>query len=151
LGAALLVVVLPITVLLLGRSQAPQRAPMPSFLDTCRLAFRARGFVLLFGAYFICGVTTLGLVHTHIVPYGEDRGLAPVAAAQLLGAIGLANIAGLVLSGKLADRWGGRRPIVVVFIVRSVALLWLATSTSGSQLALGALQLGITDMATIPL
>jgi MFS family permease len=150
-GAVLLVVVLPITVLLLGRTQAPRRAPMPSFVDTCRLAFRSRGFVLLFLAYFICGITTLGLVHTHIVPYGEERGLAPVAAAQILGLIGLVNVIGLVISGRVADRWGGRRPLIVAFMVRSVALLWLVTATTQSQLALFAIIFGLTDMATIPL
>jgi predicted MFS family arabinose efflux permease len=150
-GVALLVVVLPITVLLLGRARAPRRAPMPSFFDTCRMAFRSRGFVLLFLAYFICGVTTLGLVHTHIVPYGEERGLAPVAAAQILGLIGLVNAVGLVISGRIADRWGGRRPLIVAFMVRSVALLWLATATTQGQLALFAVIFGLTDMATIPL
>jgi len=150
-GAAMLVIVLPVTVVLLGRSQPPHKAPMPSFLDTCRLAFRSRGFVLLFMAYFICGITTLGLVHTHIVPYGEERGLAPVAAAQVLGMIGLVNVVGLVLSGRIADRWGGRRPLIVAFVVRAVALLWLATATTQAQLALFALVFGLTDMATIPL
>jgi MFS family permease len=150
-GATLLVVVLPVTVLLLGRVQAPRRAPMPSFAATCRMAMRSRGFVLLFLAYFVCGLTTLGLVHTHIVPYGEERGLAPVAAAQILGLIGLVNAFGLVVSGRIADRWGGRRPLIAAFLVRSVALLWLATATSQTQLALFAVVFGLTDMATIPL
>jgi MFS family permease len=154
LGVGLLVIVLPITVLLLGRSQPPRetpREPLPSFTQTCRLALRSRGFVLLLAAYFICGLTTLGLVHTHIVPYGEDRGLAPVTAAQILGLVGLADVIGLVVSGRLADRWGGRRPIVAVFMLRAIVLLGLATAVNQPELALFALLFGLTDMATIPL
>lgn len=151
LGLALLFVVLPITALLLAGAKAPRREPLPSFLATCRLAFRSRGFVLLWWAYFICGLTTLGLVHTHIVPYGIDRGLPEIAAAQVLGLLGLFNIVGLVLAGRVADRWGGRRPMIAVFMIRAVALLWLATAADQVSLILFAALFGLTDMATIPL
>jgi len=150
-GLGLLVIVLPLTVLLLRGARPPRQQPLASFGATCRLALRSRGFVLLWCAYFICGVTTLGLVHTHIVAYGEDRGLQPVAAAQILGLIGLVNVIGLVVSGRIADRWGGRRPLIGAFALRALALLWLATATSEGQLAFFALLFGLTDMATIPL
>lgn len=153
LGVAILMAIFPITVLLIGRSQATPATthePLPSFLETCRLAFRSRGFVFLFAAYFFCGVTTLGLVHTHVVAYGQDRGLTPVAAAGVLGLIGLFDVVGLVLSGRIADRWGGRRPLIGAFMLRALALLWLATADSGTELALFAVLFGLTDMATIP-
>lgn len=151
LGLGLLLVLVPVTTLLLAGAPAPRRAPLPSFLATCRLAFRSRGFVLLFWAYFICGLTTLGLVHTHIVPYGIDRGLPELAAAQVLGLLGLFNVVGLVLAGRVADRWGGRRPMIAVFTIRAIALLWLATAADQVSLMLFALVFGLTDMATIPL
>jgi predicted MFS family arabinose efflux permease len=154
MGVAVLVVVLPITVLLLGRAGRPasvDHKPLPSFAATLRLAFRSRGFLLLLGAYFICGLTTLGLVHTHIVPYGEDRGLGPVTAAQILGLVGLANVFGVVAAGRVGDRWGGRRPIIVVFTIRAVALLGLATAATAPDMGFWALLFGLTDMATIPL
>jgi MFS family permease len=153
LGIVILMAIFPITVLLIGRPQptpATTREPLPSFLDTCRLMFRSRGFVYLFLAYFCCGVTTLGLVHTHIVAYGQDRGLASVAAAEVLGLIGLFNVAGLVLSGRIADRWGGRRPLIGAFMLRACALLWLTTADSGTELVVFAVLFGLTDMATIP-
>ena len=150
-GAALLAVVLPIAWVLIGRSPAPRRAESPGLAATFGLAFRARGFVLLVAAYFICGVTTLGLVHTHLVPYGVDVGLPEVTAARVLGLLGLFNILSLILGGRIADRWGGRKPLVAVFVVRSVALLWLATATDVATLSLAVILFGLTDMATIPL
>jgi MFS family permease len=149
-GVGLLLIVLPVVSILLRRAPSPRREPLPGLLDTCRMAFRARGFVLLWWAYFICGATTLGLVHTHIVAYGVDRGLPDVGAAGVLSVIGLTDIVGLVIAGRVADRWGGRRPLIAAFSIRAVALLWLATATSETALIAFAVVFGMTDMATIP-
>jgi MFS family permease len=151
MGAALLIVVFPIAWWLLGRSKAPAKAELPSLGSTYRLAARSAGFWLLFGSYFLCGVTTLGLIHTHIVPYGVDIGLAEVNAAQVLGLVGGFNVIGLVLAGQAADRWGGVRPLIAAFTIRAFALLWVATATNETMLVLFALIFGLTDMATIPL
>ena len=149
-GLLLLVVVFPVVAVLLRGAPAPRTDPLPSLPQTFRMAFRARGFVLLWFAYFICGVTTLGLVHTHVVAYGVDRGLTEIGSAGILSLVGLFDIAGLILAGRIADRWGGRRPLIAAFAIRSVALLWLATSTSETALIVFAAIFGLTDMATIP-
>jgi MFS family permease len=150
LGIGLFVLVLPAVTILLRRAPSPRREPLPSLLDTCKLAFRARGFVLLWWAYFLCGATTLGLVHTHVVAYGVDRGLPEVGAAGVLSLIGLSDIVGLIVAGRIADRWGGRRPLIVAFAIRAVALLWLASAASETALLAFAVVFGMTDMATIP-
>lgn len=150
LGVLLLVIVLPIVSILLRGAKPPRGEPLPSLVDGFRMAFRARGFVLLWWAYFICGVTTLGLIHTHIVAYSVDRGLSDVGAAGILSMVGLFDIIGLILAGRVADRWGGRRPLIAAFLIRSVALLWLTTATSETELIVFALLFGLTDMATIP-
>ncbi|MCC7371133.1 MAG: MFS transporter [Chloroflexi bacterium] len=149
-GVVLLAAVLPLVAVLLRGSAPPRKEPLPSLGETIRLAFRAKGFVLLWWAYFICGVTTLGLVHTHVVAYGADRGLPQISAAGILSLVGLFNIGGLILAGRIADRFGGRRPLIAAFTIRSVALLWLANATTEGQLMLFALIFGLTDMATIP-
>ncbi len=150
LGVLLLVGVLPVATVLLRGAPPPRREPLPSLVETFRIAFRARGFVLLWWAYFICGVTTLGLVHTHVVAYGVDRGLMDVNAAGILSLVGLFDIIGLVVAGRVADRWGGRRPLIAAFLIRAVALLWLSMATSETALIVFALLFGLTDMATIP-
>jgi len=150
-GVALLLVVLPAAWMLLARTPAPKRASGPGLLTTLRLAFRRRAFVLLFGSYFLCGLTTLGVVHTHLVPYAVDVGVSAVAGARVLGLVGLFDVIGLIVAGQAADRWGGRLPLVVAFTVRALSLLWLATATDERALVLFALVFGLTDMATIPL
>ena len=62
----------------------------PASLDTCRMAFRvARASCCSGGPTSSAALTTLGLVHTHIVAYGVDRGLPQVGAARILELIGL--------------------------------------------------------------
>jgi MFS family permease len=150
LGVLLLAIVLPVVTVLLRGARRPRGEPPPSLPQTFRLAFRARGFVLLWWAYVICGVTTLGLVHTHVVAYGVDRGLTEVGAAGILSLIGLFDIVGLIVAGRIADRWGGRRPLIAAFLIRALALLWLTTAASEPALIAFALLFGLTDMATIP-
>ncbi len=150
-GLGLLLLVLPVAWWLLGRSPAPPRVVTPGLAGVYRAAFRQRPFVLLFGAYFLCGMTTLGLVHTHLVPYAADVGLPDVLGAQVLGLLGLANVFGLIGAGQAADRWGSRRPLIAAYGVRAFALLWLATATDELALVLFALVFGLTDMATVPL
>ena len=149
-GLVLLVVVLPVVAILLRGAAPPRTELLPSLTETFKLAFKAKGFVLLWWAYFICGVTTLGLVHTHIVAYGADRGLPQINAAGILSLVGLFNIAGLVLAGRLADRLRRAEAPHHRLHDSGVALLWLATATSETSLVLFALVFGLTDMATIP-
>jgi MFS family permease len=153
IGIVLLAVILPVTWFALARNAPPpaRATAGESAGGLYRMALANRGFQLLMLSYFICGVTTLGLIHTHVVPYGIEVGLPDFNAARVLGLIGLCNSIGLVLWGQAADRWGGRNPLIFVFAVRSVALLWLATATEEATLVAFAIVFGLTDMATIPL
>lgn len=58
----------------------PPRDPALAILVLFKAA-RTRTFWLLFGTFFVCGLTTNGLVGTHLVSYCGDRGLTPVHAA----------------------------------------------------------------------
>ncbi|WP_051146333.1 MFS transporter, partial [Novosphingobium sp. B-7] len=51
-------------------------------------AVRQPMFWLLFGTFFVCGLTTNGLVGTHMIAFCGDHGIAPVAAAGLLSTMG---------------------------------------------------------------
>jgi MFS family permease len=72
--------------------EAPDSAPAapPKQARTAGLAIsvliragRQRVFWLLFGTFFVCGLTTNGLVGTHMIAFCGDHGIAPVAAAAV--------------------------------------------------------------------
>src|SRR5271165_6196610 len=59
---------------------------------------RASGtFWILFATFFICGLSTNGLIQTHWVSLCGDYGVAPVAAAGALAAIGAFDFVGTIL------------------------------------------------------
>jgi MFS family permease len=116
-----------------------------------RNALASRPYLLLAGSYFICGITTVGLVQTHLVPHALDLGVPQVEAAKILGLIGFVNAIGLLFFGWAADRWGSRAPLVAVYLTRALALSWLAIAVDERMLIPFAIAFGMTDMATIPL
>jgi MFS family permease len=116
-----------------------------------RQALGSRPYLLLAGSYFICGITTVGLIQTHLVPHALDLGLPQVEAAKLLGLIGFVNAVGLLFFGWAADRWGARAPLVAVYLTRALALIWLSVAVDERMLIPFAIAFGMTDMATIPL
>jgi MFS family permease len=88
-------------------------------------AVRTRDFWLLTLSYFICGSTDAGLTGTHLVPYAIERGVPDMAAASIIGVMGLANVPGSLVSGWLSDRYDPRRVLAAIFASRVVALALL--------------------------
>jgi sugar phosphate permease len=70
-------------------------------------AARSRTFWILAGTFFICGLSTNGLVQTHFISLCGDRGLGAVPAASVLSMMGVFDLVGTTLSGYLSDRSSG--------------------------------------------
>jgi len=68
-------------------------------------------------------------VVVHIVPYARDFGLAPVYAAGVLSTIGGVSILGRIVMGAASDRIGGRRALIICFIVLFCSFIWLQVAT----------------------
>ncbi len=82
--------------------------PFASAIDGLRMARTSSAFWLLAGSFFICGLSTNGLIGTHLIPAAMDHGLGEVAAASLLATIGVFDIVGTTCSGWLTDRYDPR-------------------------------------------
>ena len=69
---------------------------------------RSGDFWLLAGGFFICGVSTNGLIGTHLIPACIDHGIPEVRAAGLLAVMGIFDLVGTTASGWLTDRFDSR-------------------------------------------
>ncbi|BBD96994.1 MFS transporter [Sphingobium amiense] len=108
-------------------------------------------FWLLFGTFFVCGLTTNGLVGTHMIAYCGDHGVAPVAAAGLLSLIGFFDLFGTTGSGWLTDRYDPRRLLAVYYGLRGLSLVALPFIDFGPvSLGIFAVFFGLDWIATIP-
>ena len=90
-------------------------------------AARSRPFWLLAAGFFICGLSTNGLVQPHFIPAAHDHGMPVTTAAGLLAVVGVFDIAGTVLSGWLTDRADPRVLLLAYYGLRGLSLFALPT------------------------
>jgi len=142
----------------LGETDDSAPPPPLKQATTPWLAFEALGrasrhpmFWLLFGTFFICGLTTNGLVGTHMIAFCGDHGIAPVAAAGVLSLMGFFDLFGTTASGWLTDRYDPRRLLFVYYGLRGLSLLALPYLDFGpASLGVFAVFYGLDWIATIP-
>ncbi|WP_419899346.1 MFS transporter [Roseomonas sp. USHLN139] len=141
-----------------GSGVVPPAKPKGGLLDLLASPLRAlreasasRAFWVLFGTFFICGLSTNGLIQTHWVSLCGDFGVAPVGAAGMLAVIGLFDLVGTVASGWLADRYDNRWLLFWFYGLRGLSLLYLPF-TEFNLIALGffAVFYGLDWIATVP-
>ncbi|HWI85125.1 MAG TPA: MFS transporter [Sphingomonas sp.] len=130
----------------------PRGAPSVMLAFTAlRTASRSPTFWLLFGTFFVCGLTTNGLVGTHLIAYCGDHGIAPVQAAGLLSLMGLFDLFGTTGSGWLTDRYDPRKLLFVYYGLRGLSLIALPFLDFGAgSLAMFAIFYGLDWIATVP-
>lgn len=128
----------------------PARGAMLA-ITTLAEGIRTPVFWLLFGTFFICGLTTNGLVGTHLIAYCGDNGIAPVQAAGLLSLMGLFDLFGTTASGWLTDRYDPRKLLFVYYGLRGLSLMALpALGFQPTGLLLFAVFYGLDWIATVP-
>jgi MFS family permease len=129
---------------------AAARGPMLA-ITTLVEGMRHPVFWLLFGTFFICGLTTNGLVGTHLIAYCGDNGIDPVKAAGLLSLMGLFDLIGTTASGWLTDRYDPRKLLFVYYALRGLSLIALpALDFQPAGLLLFAVFYGLDWIATVP-
>jgi MFS family permease len=72
-------------------------------------------------ANFACCAAHSGPIF-HMVSYAADCGVAPLTAATVLGAAGLAALSGRIICGLLADRAGAKRTLVGCLALQAVGI-----------------------------
>lgn len=70
---------------------------------------------------FFCLLT----IPVHIVPHASDIGISPGTAAGVMSAIGGVSILGRIVMGATNDRLGGKRSLIICFIVLLCSLTWI--------------------------
>ncbi len=121
----------------------PDRSPMRSAMSSLQ-------FWLLASSFGLCGLTTSGLLQTHLIPHGIEHGFTEMTMAMSLGVMGAADVFGTILSGWLCDRFGKRWPLVFYYGVRGVTLILLPSIATTGQLMFFSVIYGMNWLSTIP-
>ncbi len=135
-------------------ASAAAAQPSLSLLDPLRVLFAVRGnltFWILAGTFFICGLSTSGLIQTHFIALCGDFGLAPVPAASVLAMMGAFDFFGTIFSGWLSDRYDNRKLLFWYYGLRGLSLFWLPHSEfTFYGLTFFAAFYGLDWIATVP-
>ena len=94
-------------------------------INALREGSKRKDFWLLFGTFFICGLSTNGLIGTHFIPAAHDHGMGEVVAASLLAMIGVFDVVGTIFSGYLTDRIDSRKLLFAYYSLRGISLMIL--------------------------
>ena len=136
---------------------APVFAPPPkgnifaNAFGTLAIASRVPAFWLLAGSFFICGLSTAGLVQTHFISLCVDQGMTSVEGASMLALMGAFDFVGTILSGYLSDRYDNRKLLFWYYGLRGLSLLWLPYSTfTLFGLSIFVVFYGLDWIATVP-
>ena len=128
-----------------------QRGRPFAAVHVLKLASGIPTFWLLFGAFFVCGFTTNGVIGTHLIAFCGDHGIPPVQAAGWLAFMGIFDLFGATASGWLSDRYDPLKLLVGYFGVRGLALLALPFIDLGAvSLTIFAIFFGLDWIATVP-
>ncbi len=115
------------------------------------MAFRHPPFLIMSGAYFVCGLQLVFLT-THLPSYLVLCGMDPMLGAQALATIGAFNIAGSLFFGWAGSRWSKPALLGGLYVTRSFVLLWyFATPPTPEATILFAALMGFLWLGVAPL
>jgi len=150
--AAIVIVLIPLVAI--GLKSAPMAdtgGPAQSLWEAIGEARGHSGYVLLTVGFFVCGfhVTFVG---THLTAYLADNDVSLTAASYALGVIGLFNVIGAFLFGKLSDRYSKKNLLTLIYLGRAVlmGLLLVVPITDVTAILFGVI-MGFLWLATVPL
>ena len=103
---------------------------------TVSQALRTPQFAAIALTHTACCIAHSGPIF-HMVTEAIDCGVAPMAAATVIGVAGLSSVGGRLLCGLFADRFGAKQVLIVGLAVQAVAIsLYLVVRDLGSFYAL---------------
>jgi MFS family permease len=108
---------------------------------TLRVAARTRQFWIICIAEFAIFFCLLTVI-VHIVPHAMDLELAPPTAVGVLSTIGGASMLGRIVIGTANDKIGGKRSLVICFVLLLCGLFWLNVASEAWMLFLFAVIYG---------
>ncbi len=134
-----------------GTASALAKPSQQSLGEALREAAGHRGYVMLVCGYFVCGLQ-VQFIATHLPAYLTDAGLPAALGAAAIATIGLFNLFGTLIAGRLGDRYRVKFLLSGIYIIRSLVMLaFLSAPLSETSVIIFAAAMGLLWLSTVPL
>ncbi|PLR93860.1 MFS transporter [Bacillus sp. T33-2] len=147
LGSFLILIVCPILAILLksepsesglaalgSESSHEITTPVKKQQQTSKTSLWDRRFLFLLIPFFVCGVTTTGLMDTHLIPFAQYCGFTPGITSAAVAALAGFNVLGTLISGILADRINNKTILIFLYFARALTIVFLLIFSSNAGL-----------------
>ena len=140
-----------------GGEPAPTRLPrhlgnpFAAAVGALSRASHSMDFWLLTASFAVCGLSTNGLINTHLIAYCADRGISQIAGADILAALGVFSLIGATASGWMCDRFNPRILLFWYYGLRGLSLIVIPfTQFDAVSLSIFSVFYGLDWVATGP-
>jgi MFS family permease len=140
-----------------GTETAPARLtrhlgnPFAAAVGALSRASHSMDFWLLTASFAVCGLSTNGLINTHLIAYCADRGISQIAGANILAALGVFSLIGATASGWMCDRFNPRILLFWYYGLRGLSLIVIPfTQFDAVSLSIFSVFYGLDWVATGP-
>src|SRR5215469_12179060 len=154
MGAPIMLIVIPLLLIFLPRRAEPASLPAQAAAESALPglevgeALKSRSFWMIAIAEVFFATAGVGL-RVHVVPYLTEIGYTPTAAAEIFGAMFIFGAIGSFAIGPVADRFGGRATLAVVFTAAAIGMGALLKASHPAAVAAFLLTFGFTRETTV--
>lgn len=145
--------ILPFVGVMVGRpreSATDTAVPQP-LAQAVGIALRHKSYHLMFWSYFVCGFHT-AFITLHLPAFVVDQGLSARDGAFAVATIGLFNVFGSYLAGRMGGRYSKKNLLAAIYALRAVFIaLLLIFPVTPFILYLFAAGMGVLWLGTVPL
>jgi predicted MFS family arabinose efflux permease len=148
--AALILITIPLG-LGLREPKREAAAMKQSASDAIKEAFSNKSMLLLTAGYFVCGFQVV-FIGVHLPSYIKDVKLPADTATLALGLIGLFNVIGTYVAGKLGQHYPKRYLLSSIYLARAIVItLFLLAPKTAMTVYVFASAMGLLWLSTVPL
>ena len=129
----------------------PKDNPIKLSFQNLFIGLKHPVFWILALTFFICGLTSNGLILQHFIPFCGDNNIGIVMASSYLAIMGVFNFLGTMGSGWLSDRYDNYVLLGLYYMFRGLSLIYLPFSNLDFySLTIWAVFFGLDFIATVP-
>ena len=129
----------------------PKENPIILSFHNLFIGLKHPAFYILSLTFFICGLTSNGLILQHFIPFCGDNNIGIIMASSYLAIMGVFNFFGTMGSGWLSDRYDNYMLLGIYYMFRGFSLIYLPYSNLYFySLTIWAVFFGLDFIATVP-